>query len=58
MSIVTPDTILRWHRPERNHQGLNNRLIEPDGREVLTCGKVECVQRLGGTLRFYRRAAA
>ena len=24
----------------------------------LTCGDVECVQRLGGMLRFYRRAAA
>jgi transposase InsO family protein len=46
------------YHTERNHQGLNNRLIEPDGREALTCGKVECVQRLGGTLRFYRRAAA
>jgi transposase InsO family protein len=54
---ATQEFAAHYHT-ERNHQGLNNRLIEPDGREALTCGKVECVQRLGGTLRFYRRAAA
>jgi hypothetical protein len=35
-TLVTPDTILRWHRHlyhrERNHQGLGNELI--DGMEV------------------------
>ena len=29
---------------ERNHQGLNNRLIEPDGGEGLTSAAIECVQ--------------
>jgi hypothetical protein len=43
---------------ERNHQGLNNRLIDPDGHEGVPCGKVGCVQRLGAMPRFYRRAAA
>jgi hypothetical protein len=43
---------------ERNHQGIDNRLIEPGGREASASGSIECVQRLGGMLRFYRRAAA
>ncbi len=43
---------------ERNHQGLDNRLIEPDDRVTSTFGAIECVQRLGGLLRFYHRAAA
>jgi transposase InsO family protein len=43
---------------ERNHQGIDNRLIEPDGREASASGSIECVQRLGGMLRFYRRTAA
>jgi putative transposase len=43
---------------ERNHQGLDNRLIEPSGRDKSTVGPIQCFQRLGGMLRFYRRAAA
>ncbi len=43
---------------ERNHQGLDNRLIESDGRPESTIGAIECVQRLGGMLRYYHRAAA
>jgi hypothetical protein len=43
---------------ERNHQGLDNRLIEPGGGDETSIGPIECVQRLGGMLQFYRRAAA
>ncbi len=46
------------YHTERNHQGLDNRLIAPDGHEGLTSAAIECVQRLGGMLRFYRRVAA
>ena len=46
------------YHTERNHQGLNNRLIESDGRDESTIGPIQCFQRLGGLLRFYRRAAA
>ncbi len=46
-----------YHR-ERNHQGLENRLIEPVDRAKSTIRAIESVQRLGGMLRFYRRAAA
>ena len=45
-----------YHR-ERNHQGLENRIIRPDfslGGE----GEVQCRERLGGLLRFYHQDAA
>ncbi len=40
---------------ERNHQGIGNRLIEPSSNESF--GSIECRERLGGLLRYYRRAA-
>ena len=44
-----------YHR-ERNHQGLDNRLIA--GTPVTDrTGRVRCRQRLGGLLNFYARAA-
>ena len=45
-----------YHR-ERNHQGLENKIIEP----VFTqsrAGEVNCRERLGGLLRYYYRDAA
>ena len=46
------------YHTERNHQGLDNRLIETDDRVGSTFGALGCVQRLGGMLRFYHRVAA
>ena len=43
---------------ERNHQGLQNRLIDPLDRIGFLEGKVECRERLGGVLRYYHRRAA
>ncbi len=43
---------------ERNHQGLDNKLIEPDEGVGDIAGKIECRERLGGLLRYYHRAAA
>jgi transposase InsO family protein len=43
-----------YHR-ERNHQGLENALIE--GAPVSSAGRVHRQSRLGGLLNFYRRAA-
>jgi putative transposase len=43
---------------ERNHQGLNNRLIDPGEDVGQTDGDVECHERLGGLLRYYHRTAA
>jgi transposase InsO family protein len=43
---------------KRNHQGIDNRRIEPDGSAESAASAIECAQRLGGILRFYHRAAA
>ena len=43
---------------ERNHQGLGNEIIEPGDEVGLTCGEIQCNERLGGMLKYYYRAAA
>ena len=43
---------------ERNHQGLENRLIVPMDREAETTGGIARRQRLGGLLNYYYRKAA
>jgi transposase InsO family protein len=54
----TVTAFLEHYHSERNHQGLDNELIEP-GEEVGTvAGKIECRERLGGLLRYYYRDAA
>jgi len=42
---------------ERNHQGLENKLIDPGPEVGSVAGKIECRERLGGLLRYYHRAA-
>jgi putative transposase len=43
---------------EKNHQGLQTRLIQP-GREAAELqGEIACRNRLGGMLRYYSREAA
>jgi transposase InsO family protein len=42
---------------ERNHQGRGNELIETPCEEPNMDGAVECQERLGGVLKYYRRAA-
>jgi transposase InsO family protein len=49
---------LTHYHIERNHQGLNNRLIEPATTIGGNSGKVECRERLGGMLKYYCRTAA
>jgi len=49
---------LAHYHVERNHQALDNRLID-QGEEVgRTVGEVACRERLGGILRYYHRKAA
>ncbi len=43
---------------ERNHQGLENELIEKPSDEPDRDGSVECQERLGGVLKYYYRRAA
>ena len=42
----------------RNHQGLDNRIAQPEFPVFTTGGDVRCPQRLGGLLRYYYREAA
>jgi transposase InsO family protein len=46
--------VAHYHR-ERNHQGLENELIE--AAPMISAGRVHCHSRLGGLLNFYTRAA-
>ena len=45
--------ILHYHG-ERAHQGLDNQIIEPPPQGT---GEIVCQERLGGLLKFYKRAA-
>jgi hypothetical protein len=45
------------HHTERNHQGLEGRLISPPAN-LNRSGPIACRERLGGLLRFYHRQAA
>ena len=43
---------------ERNHQGIDNNIIDP-GKEVgRGRGHIQCNERLGGMLKYYYRDAA
>jgi putative transposase len=49
---------LAHYHAERNHQALDNRLIDPGEEVGRTTGEIACRERLGGTLRYYYRKAA
>ncbi len=49
---------LEHYHHERNHQGLGNRLIDPQDEIGSADGSVACRERLGGLLRYYYREAA
>ena len=64
--IIFGETMLRrvlasylahYHK-ERNHQGLDNRLLEADPHVGEAAGEIACRERLGGLLRYYYRKAA
>jgi len=46
------------YHSERNHQGLDNRLIDAADDKASAARAVECFPRLGGMLRFHHRVAA
>ena len=49
----------RHYHSERNHQGKSNQLLFPDVNEKPhpKIHSIECTHRLGGLLKYYRRAA-
>ena len=49
--------LLHYHE-ERNHQGLENRIIKPGEKVGRREGVIECQERPGGMLRYYYRDAA
>ena len=46
------------YHSERHHQGLGNRLIEPEPDHLANTGVVQRRERLGGMLNYHYRAAA
>jgi len=46
------------YHAERNHQGLANRLINPEVRQLENTGRVQRRERLGRMLNYYHRTAA
>jgi putative transposase len=49
---------LAHYHSERNHQGLNNQLIQPEFKPGKSEGEISCRNRLGGMFRYYYRKAA
>jgi len=49
---------VRHFHEERNHQGLDNKIIDPGDEVGAVAGKIECRERLGGILKYYHRDAA
>ena len=49
---------VRHYNRERNHQSLENKIIQPEFPEFLVEGDLRCRKRLGGLLRYYYREAA
>ena len=52
------DNTIGYYHTERNHQGLNNRLIAPEREVGCQTGHVRRRERLGGLLSYYHREAA
>jgi len=48
------ENYIEHYHQERAHQSLDNTIIEPPQQGT---GKIVCQERLGGLLKFYRRAA-
>ena len=49
--------VVHYHA-ERNHQSLENKIIQPELLTFPSVGEVRCRERLGGMLRYYYRQAA
>jgi len=54
---ATREFLAHYHG-ERNHQGRENRIIEPGAEVGQLQGNIRCRERLGGILRYHYREAA
>jgi putative transposase len=54
---ATAEFVTHYHG-ERNHQGLGNRLINPELSIPQKSGRIQRRERLGSLLKYYYRAAA
>ena len=54
---TTLSTFVDYYRHRRNHQGIENKLIEPP-ENLPTVGRIRCRKDLGGMLNYYYREAA
>ena len=57
LRLLTREYVEHYHR-ERNHQGLDNRLLQHAAPLQRTATNVQRRDRLGGLLNFYHRGAA
>ena len=54
----TVSEFVEHYHCERNHQGLDNRIISPNSNLGSANGPICCRERLGGLLKYYHREAA
>jgi len=54
----TIDQYLEHYHRERNHQGLDSKIIRPQFEKQENTGDFKCRERLGGLLNYYSRQAA
>jgi putative transposase len=50
--------LMAHYHAERNHQGIENRIIQPSNIVAFTDTPIQCRDRLGGMLKYYYREAA
>jgi putative transposase len=50
-------TFVKYYRQRRNHQSIENKLIEPP-TSLPDVGHIQCRKELGGMLNYYYRAVA
>jgi len=48
--------LVHYHT-ERNHQGLENAIVESNSEVGTVTGNVKCRERLGGLIHYYYREA-
>ena len=57
LRAVVRDYTIHYHE-ERNHQGLDNRLIAPSAEVIELNDPIQRRERVGGLLNYYYREAA